>query len=393
MDAPDRRLKTAAELFANGRFADAGALAGALWQEGDRSPELAILSGELALLRNRLGEAETALRVALQALEGHPRLLALLAETLRRGDRLAEAAEIYRGLGRTGMANKIGALATCGAYRLAGKQSEVRWLDGAGPPAVSARVNGREANLILDTGVGETLLDAALARETGVAVQGAERIHFPSGPAGIVEHGILDSLRLGGLEVESVPVQLHETRAAFADLLPFPVDGVIGTGLFSRLHSTLDYQTRTLRLDAGRRLHDGEPLYLAGEQYPLVEARLNDRLDTLLFLDTGMSGTAIALPLSSARLAEVDVALDARGTGYGVGSTLDAHPMRCREVRAAGSIQRNIEGMLMANFALERRFGFRIGGLLGDGFVNRGVLELDFVAGLVRLRGVGAPPV
>jgi len=171
------------------------------------------------------------------------------------------------------------------------------------------------------------------------------------------------------------------------------VDGVIGTGLFSRLHSTLDYQTRTLRLDAGRRLHDGEPLYLAGEQYPLVEARLNDRLDTLLFLDTGMSGTAIALPLSSARLAEVDVALDARGTGYGVGSTLDAHPMRCREVQAAGSIQRNIEGMLMANFALERRFGFRIGGLLGDGFVNRGVLELDFVAGLVRLRGVGAPPV
>jgi predicted aspartyl protease len=35
---------------------------------------------------------------------------------------------------------------------------------------MSARVNGREANLILDTGVAETLLDAALARETGVAV-------------------------------------------------------------------------------------------------------------------------------------------------------------------------------------------------------------------------------
>jgi hypothetical protein len=48
--------------------------------------------------------------------------------------------------------------------------------------------------------------------------------------------------------------------------------------------------------------------------------------------------------------------------------------------------------MLMANFALERRFGFRIGGLLGDGFVNRGVLELDFAAALVRLRsGVGMP--
>jgi predicted Zn-dependent protease len=128
VDAPDRRLKTAAELFANGRFAGAGALADDLWQEGDRSPELTILSGELALLRNRLEEAETALRAALQALEGHPWLLALLAETLRRADRLAEAAGIYRGLGRTGMANKIGALAARGAYRLARRQSEVRWM-------------------------------------------------------------------------------------------------------------------------------------------------------------------------------------------------------------------------------------------------------------------------
>ncbi len=388
MGATDRRLKTAAELFANGRFAAAGGLADVLWQEGDRSPELGTLRGELALLGNRLGEAETALRGALQALEGHPRLLAMLAETLRRGDWLAEAAEIYRGLGRAGMANKIEALAPRGAYRLAGEQAHVRWLEGTGLPAVVARVNGREASLILDTGVGETLLDAALAREIGVAVHGAERIHFPSGPAGVVEHGILDWLQLGGLDVEAVPVQLHEIRAAFAELLPFPVDGVIGTGLFSRLHTTLDYHTRALRLDSGRRLDDGEPLYLAGEQYPLVGARLNDRLDTQLFLDTGMSGATIALPLSTARLAEVDVALEARGTGYGVASTLDAHPMRCREVRAAGSIQHDVDGMLMAAFTLERRFGFRIGGLLGDGFVNRGVLELDFAAGLVRLQGV-----
>ncbi len=141
-----------------------------------------------------------------------------------------------------------------------------------------------------------------------------------------MEHGILESLELGELGIGAVPIQMHETRSAFAELLPFPVDGVIGTGLFGRVHSTLDYPDRTLRLTYGVGLDGGEPLHLAGEQYPLVEERLNDRLDTLLFLDTGMSSTAITLPLSTARLAEVDVALAARGTGYGVTSTLDAHP-------------------------------------------------------------------
>lgn len=91
----DRRLKTAAELFAGGRLTPASDLAGTLWAEGDGSLELAVLYGELALLGNRLGEAETALRLALEELEGHPRLTALLAETLRRAGRLGEAAALY----------------------------------------------------------------------------------------------------------------------------------------------------------------------------------------------------------------------------------------------------------------------------------------------------------
>lgn len=61
----DRRLKTAAELFAGGHLSHASDLAGTLWAEGDRSPELAALHGELSLLGNRVAEAETALGLAL----------------------------------------------------------------------------------------------------------------------------------------------------------------------------------------------------------------------------------------------------------------------------------------------------------------------------------------
>lgn len=39
--------------------------------------------------------------------------------------------------------------------------------------------------------------------------------------------------------------------------------------------------------------------------------------------------------------------------------------------------------MLIGNFRLEHQFGFHIGGLLGDGFVNTGALTLGF--GAMRL--------
>jgi hypothetical protein len=36
--------------------------------------------------------------------------------------------------------------------------------------------------------------------------------------------------------------------------------------------------------------------------------------------------------------------------------------------------------MLLARFRLEHQFGFRIGGLLGDGFIGKGRLRIDFAA-------------
>ena len=38
------------------------------------------------------------------------------------------------------------------------------------------------------------------------------------------------------------------------------------------------------------------------------------------------------------------------------------------------------QGMLLARFRLEHQFGFRIGGLLGDGFIGNGRLRIDFAA-------------
>lgn len=104
-----------------------------------------------------------------------------------------------------------------------------------------------------------------------------------------------------------------------------------------------------------------------------------------MILDTGMSGAALALPASTARLAGVDLDLARDGVGYGVGQALEAQPIRCRSLTAAGATRWDLLGMVIDRFKLERRFGLRIGGLVGDGFVHGACLELDFPRGRVRL--------
>jgi hypothetical protein len=134
----------------------------------------------------------------------------------------------------------------------------------------------------------------------------------------------------------------------------------------------------------------GSPFYWAADQYPLVPARLNDRLDTLLLLDTGLSGTAFGLSLSSAQAAEVELAPATTGVGYGVQHQLHAHALRCQSLSAAGHRRQNLIGMLLQPFRLEHRFGFRIGGLLGDGFIEGRCLWLDFTRMRIAITGPDA---
>jgi predicted aspartyl protease len=309
-----------------------------------------------------------------------------LAESYRRSDRLSEAAALYGELGRVALAAKLEAAAGPGWYRLDAPPGSVDlpWVGETRVPVIEAMVDTphgpRPACFVIDTGVGETLLDPAMAAEAGVDMFGEEAIHFPAGPAGRIGQGLLPRLTLAGLGVGNLPVHVHETRSSMAQLLPFPVDGVIGSGLLSRLPATLDYGRRRLQLGGDQPVDYGTAFYLASDQYPLVPARINGRLDTLLFLDTGMAGTGVALPMSTARAVNVEVLVDAEGIGYGVQNTLSATPIVCRSVSAAGIERRDLAGMLLARFRLEHQFGFRIGGLLGDGFIGKGRLRIDFAA-------------
>lgn len=96
-----------------------------------------------------------------------------------------------------------------------------------------------------------------------------------------------------------------------------------------------------------------------------------------------MIGAAVGLPFSTAEAADVEIAPHIEGAGFGIGSEMQARPLLCRSISAAGAERRDLSGMLIGHFRLEQQLGFHVGGLLGDGFVNAGALTLDF--GTMRL--------
>jgi hypothetical protein len=342
------------------------------------------------VLRNQTGADEPLLVAALAEAPESPRLRGLLAESYRRAGRLLEAAGLYRDLGRPALAAKLAA--TGGDwYRLTPPTAPVTlpWLGEGCPALIEATAAGSAAS----SSTPAPARPADLHPASAAGVTPRRRDPLPHGPAGRVEHGLLSRLALGDLVIEGVPVQVYDTRPAMAGLLPLPVDGVVGSGLLSRLPVALDYARRELRLGdatAGDGDEAGRPFYWAADQYPLVPARLNDRLDTLLFLDTGLSGTAFGLSLSSAQAAEVELAPATTGVGYGVQHELHAHALRCQSLSAAGHTRQNLLGMLLQPFRLEHRFGFRIGGLLGDGFVDGRCLWLDFTRMRIAITGPDA---
>jgi hypothetical protein len=159
------------------------------------------------------------------------------------------------------LAEKRARLAADGWYRLGMPPAgaEVAWLPDLALPLVPAEINGVAGRFLLDTGVGEILIDPALAGPAGLERLGEEPIHFPSGPAGTVQHSLIESLALGPVLLQGVPAQVYASREAFAALLALPVDGIIGTGVLSRLATTLDYRARVLRLGPAANLIGGAP--------------------------------------------------------------------------------------------------------------------------------------
>lgn len=387
--------------FGLGQFGEADEMAGIVLDGEPQSFRALGLRGHVAVLENRLDEAEQFLQQALAVRPTHRETLALLAEAYYRRDRFAEAAPLLESIGEEAKAAKLMAFEERKPYRARGDRAVLPFLQTDPLPVVELSINGSEpAAFILDTGGGELILDREWAAELGVESVGTSRGTFGGDQRALVDHGAVGAVALGDLVLRNVPVQMLDT-SPFSRVAPeHEIRGILGTVLLYHFRPTIDYPGGRLVLEprvpeSGEASEDPEgtvrvPFWLAGDHLIVARGRVNDA-DPLLFLvDTGLAGAAFTCPKSTLTEAGVELVPQAAGSGVGGGGEVTVVPFLLERL-SLGEIERTQMPGLFGPFpeSFEHGKGFRIGGLVSHAFFRPFAVTIDFDAMEIVVSGAG----
>lgn len=408
------RLKSADSLFKAGKFAEAEKLYAETLTVDSRNTHALVRMASIALLANRLDEAQkwSTRAIELDADESgllrffrdlfrslvgpkQPDPKALLAEVFYRRDDFQQAAPLLHATGEKSRARKLESFNGVRPYQI-DSQAEVTHLEFimTDPlPVVQVRVNGSETvNFFIDTGGGEVFIDEVFAREAGAAQFGSETGTFAGGKQASLQHGRVDVLTLGDVVIKNVPVNIMDIRQFSQPVFGGKrVDGIIGTYLLYHFIATLDYPQGELIL--GRKTKENlkrleekalaarpvvVPFWMA-DHYMVTWGTVNNSLPLLLFVDTGLAGVGFTGPESTLKEAGIKLQESRASEGIGGGGKIMSIPFDVEELTLGDARGRNIQGVYGAFPPyLESAFGFRIGGLISHGFFRSYALTLDF---------------
>ena len=390
---------SAQQHFLAGRFNEAAAIYEQLYSNLPERLDIRARLGYVALLTNDLENAVKHLSQAINLGHRSRRTLSHLADAYYRMGRLGSAAYCYQRLNRDGLAGTLAVMQDLDVYQLTRSDVsvDIPWLAAAPLPVIEVQINGRKANMVLDTGAGDTVIDTRLALDAGIRLGGQEHREFAGGMPAEVTYGHLEQLLMNGFEIRDIPVQVIDIPHSLADwFTDLPIHGILGTGLFANFTTTLDYYNKKLRLagpgttvearqendtsDQPTPVQKGTPLWLAENQLLLTCADLPSLKQGLWFLDSGMTGGAFAVPGTSVEsLGLTDDESDAL-VGTGGGGTVHGHKLYAEWLRLDQLRRDNPNGVTLDTFPLEHSYGFAIQGLIGHDLLHGAVLTLDFPA-------------
>lgn len=343
--------------------------------------------GALALLSNRLSDAETELQTALRLDPGDKRASGLLGEAYYRRDDFAGAAQLFRAAGREGHAKCLESFAGKTPYEHTPleKPASAPFVITDPLPLVRVRVNDREdATFVIDTGAAEVVLDRAFAKQLGIPELGSATGTFAGGRQAAVGHGRLDSLALGELTVRNLPVGLMDLAPVSRAIFPeHPIQGVIGTVFFYHFLTTLDYPGHRLVLQERptNPPTDGAvavPFWMAGDHYMVAWGRVNDAPPVLLFVDTGLAGGGFTGAPSVLKEAHITLDESKAGEGMGGGGRVKVIPFTVERLSLGDATEHDVHGLSTGVLPVEHSLGFRVGGIISHAFFKPYALTFDF---------------
>jgi hypothetical protein len=236
----------------------------------------------------------------------------------------------------------------------------------------------------MDTGA-PLVLSTATAEEAGLravaTVQGG-----PPGWTRTQYLGVADSLRLGGIELRNVPLLWDDGPIPAPPADPHPA-GVIGTWIFSRFVTTMDYanralvlrrrtaaQVRQVRAEAGRAGATLLPLWLALDHVPFTLGSVNGYGPRVARLDTGAAGLGVIMTEEKAQRAGVAIDYDDPITANG---SIIAYPIAPDTMALGKAVGRHVPG-IAGPISIDGEVGFETLANFGHEFFKPFALTFDY---------------
>ncbi|HEX4708101.1 MAG TPA: aspartyl protease family protein [Candidatus Udaeobacter sp.] len=396
-------IDSADRLFQTGKFAEAGKLYSRIATRNPKDYSATLQLGRIALLSNRLNDAQKWLEkaIALQPGDADPKVM--LAEAFYRRDDFQKAAASLNGVDVSSNKLLISQYPSLNVaklesfkgqipYELLGKGTSTRlkFVKTEPLPVVSVRINGGdEVTFFIDTGGSEVALDTEFAKELGVPQFGEVQGTFSGGQHAEVQQGRIESLTVGDWTVKNLPVAMLPLRQLSKGFGVKQINGIIGTTLFYHFLTTMDYPRGelVLRRKTAENLEQfknspGEkvavPIWMASDHFMVGWGRVETLPPTLLFVDTGLTGAGVKLAESVIKEAGIKLEENKASEGAGGGGKLKIVPYTVHQLSFGDIKEENVPGLYDGPFPWENMFGFHLAGMVGHDFFKPYVVTFDF---------------
>jgi len=396
-------MESADRLFQAGKFDAAGKHYSKIVAQNPKDHSAILRLGRIALLSNRLDEAQKWLEKAKTLQPDDTDAKVMLAEVFYRRDDFQKAATSLNGVDVSNNKLIISQYPTLNVAKLEsfkgqkpydlqgnGESTRLKFVRTEPLPIVNVRVNGGdEVTFFIDTGGSEVALDTDFAKELGVPQFGAVQGTFSGGQHQEVKLGRIESLAVGDWTVKNLPVGMLPLRQLSEGLGVKQINGIIGTTLFYHFLATMDYPRGELVLrrktaknleefkkSAGKRVT--VPIWMASDHFMVGWGRVETLPPTLLFVDTGLVGAGVKLAESVIKEAGIKLEQNKAFEGAGGGGSLKIVPYTVHQLSFGDIKEQNVGGLYDGPFPWENMFGFHLAGMFGHDFFKPYAVTFDF---------------
>ena len=396
-------MESADRLFQAGKFDAAGKHYSKIVAQNPKDHSAILQLGRIALVSNRLDEAQKWLEKAKTLQPDDTDAKVMLAEVFYRRDDFQKAAASLNGVDVSNNKLIISQYPTLNVAKLEsfkgqkpydlqgnGESTRLKFVRTEPLPIVNVRVNGGdEVTFFIDTGGSEVALDTDFAKELGVPQFGAVQGTFSGGQHQEVKLGRIESLAVGDWTVKNLPVGMLPLRQLSEGLGVKQINGIIGTTLFYHFLTTMDYPRGELVLrrktaknleefkkSAGKRVT--VPIWMASDHFMVCWGRVETLPPTLLFVDTGLVGAGVKLAESVIKEAGIKLEQNKAFEGAGGGGSLKIVPYTVHQLSFGDIKEQNVGGLYDGPFPWENMFGFHLAGMVGHDFFKPYAVTFDF---------------